>query len=326
MLSYFRPLRFQDYTLSVDKVVIDYILAFRKPQALMNFLSESCFKYCVELTHWNSFKIGTYREQFTIDFPDGESFWIGSGLNEVSTHYGKTRIEFNPNKVARHECFLQTLSFLNTACKPIHTQVRRYDLAIDYPCLRENAFLIKDNRKYGEFRISESDRTQYLGKASNAGYVKLYNKQIESDLSSPLTRLELTLDGGQEYEDIHFPTVYFVNDMSVHFDEIRLCGTDRFILDTLLHEPDKIVMLERKMRKKMELLLSSYVTEFSLSKTHFKQIQGQVRDFIRFPSVPLTDTEERSLVSDSLQNRYDWKSWVFDAMRAEEIDEQEGDA
>lgn len=66
------------------------------------------------------------------------------------------------------------------------------------------------------------------------GYVKLYNRQIESKLSSLLTRLEVTLDPSVEYEDIHFPTVYYVDNSQLEMEELRVTDTERFILNAIL--------------------------------------------------------------------------------------------
>ena len=64
---------------------------------------------------------------------------------------------------------------------------------------RENCFLVKDRRMYIERRHG-AEFTQYLGaKSSRVGRVKLYNKQAESNLDYPLTRLELTLDPQMPY-------------------------------------------------------------------------------------------------------------------------------
>lgn len=298
MLEYFRPIRYDDYTLSIDNVVIDYHFHPRGRELLAKMLETITFEYCCELVHWDSLKIGTFKMQFTIQLYDGNSFWLGMGLNQGKTNYGRIRIEFNPNKVANHDCFRKVLAFLNTCCSPMHTTVRRFDLALDYPVLRENASLVKDSRKYSEVRTSLSDRTQYLGTGQNHGRVKLYNKQLENGLHYPLTRLELTLDPEQSYEDINFPTVYFVQDMQMTFADMDLNETDRFILGALLQGYGELSQLGRKTREKMKRVMSDYVTYFSLPRERYEAILAQLKDFKEYPSKKL---DERNLDMDYLE-------------------------
>ena len=87
--------------------------------------------------------------------------------------------------------------------------VKRWDLAVDVPYGRDCVQLIKDSRKYSQFYNSSVNFTEYLGRPSSEGYVKVYNKQLEAELEYPLTRIELTC-GSLEYRDcmIHWPQVY----------------------------------------------------------------------------------------------------------------------
>ena len=174
----------------------------------MSLLDKLPITHAVEVTHWNNFRPGSFREQFSIRFQDGNSFWIGAVLNGRKPEWGRVRLEFNANKVAEHEVFQLLLSYLVGNTRPMHRTVKRFDLAIDIPVLRQDVFLVKDNRAYIERRHGQ-EWTQYLGaKSSTVGRVKLYNKQVESNLGHPLTRLELTLDPATPYEKIKFPEVY----------------------------------------------------------------------------------------------------------------------
>lgn len=168
--------------------------------ALGDLLEMLPIRYAVDVRRWENYKIGSYRINFIISFQNANSFWLGAGLNSVKTEWNRVRLEYNPNKCAAHISFLSVLSFLNKNTRPMHTVVKRFDLAIDVPTERENARLIKDGRAYSERRHGK-EWTEYLGaKASHVGRVKLYNKRIEAGLSYPLTRLEVTLDPATPYE------------------------------------------------------------------------------------------------------------------------------
>lgn len=287
MLKYFQPIRHDNLVLSVDKVVNDYYISNpQKREILKSMLEIITLKYACELSHWQSFKIGTFHENITIKFKDGESFWVGLGLNEAKTNWGRVRIEFNPNKVALHSAFREVLALLNTSSRAMHTAVTRFDLAIDLPVLRENVFLVKDNRLYLERRHGQ-EWTQYLGKKSNIGHVKLYNKQIESKLSHPLTRLELTLDPYAFYEDINMPTVYFIKDLQMTFDDMKLTDTERSILEAILNGHIKLERLGRKERKKMENIIKNYVEYITITQEDYSEIIRQVKAYKEYPTVPL---------------------------------------
>lgn len=288
MLNYFRPLKFDTYTLSIDNVVCDYYLHPLQRESFLRVLEKLSMEYCCEVTHWDSLRMGSYKLQFSVALPDGGSFWVGVGLNTTKTNYGRIRLEFNPNKVAGYDCLRKLLGCLNNSSSPIHMGVVRYDLAVDFPVLRENVYLVKDSRVYTEISHSLSDRTQYLGTGSKSGRVKLYNKQIESKLGHPLTRLELTLDPETPYDDVNWPTVYLIRDLQLVFDELKLSDVDRFILNALLQGCGSLADLSYHLRKKYKNILENYVDFFRLPWDAYEKIRAQLRDFIRYPEVPLT--------------------------------------
>ena len=129
-----------------------YISAPAARTALMKLLDALPMHYAVSVTHWNSFRIGAFREQFTIAHQDGTSFWLGAALNGKTTEWGRVRLDFNPNKVAQHTAFQTLLLFLVKNTRPMHRIIKRFDLAIDIPVDRFDCFLVKDSRAYSERR------------------------------------------------------------------------------------------------------------------------------------------------------------------------------
>lgn len=235
----------------------------------MKLLDALPMHYAVSVTHWNSFRIGAFREQFTIAHQDGTSFWLGAALNGKATEWGRVRLDFNPNKVAQHSAFQTLLLFLVRNTRPMHRIVKRFDLAVDIPADRFDCFLVKDNRAYSERRHGR-EWTQYLGaKSSTVGRVKLYNKTVEARLNYPLTRLELTLDPAVGYDEMAFPTVYAAFTAQISTDEFEATDTERFILGALLNGYGSLNMLGRKTRAKMEHLLELYVQRVEISKSEY---------------------------------------------------------
>lgn len=265
--------------LSVDNIVIDlYLSNYLHRDQFMKMLDQLPMRNAVEVQHWTNFRIGTYREQFSIRMPDNTSFWVGAALNLAKTNWGKMRIEFNPNKVGDSAVFQEILVFLVSHTRPMHRVIRRFDLAIDLPIDRMSVYLVKDARAYFERRHGR-ELTQYLGPRSAHGHVKVYNKQLESKLDFPLTRVEITLDPAVSYEKINFPTVYYLDNMQMQMDELKATDTERFILNAILQGYGTTKQLGRKTREKIERLMGQYVKYVEVSAKEYRQIMDQLQEY-----------------------------------------------
>ena len=283
---------------------------------LMVLLDKLSITHAVEVKYWNSFRPGSFREQFSICFQDGNSFWLGVVLNGRKPEWGRVRMDFNPNKVAGHEVFQLLLSFLVCNTRPLHRTVKRFDLAVDIPVLRPDVFLVKDNRAYIERRHGQ-EWTQYLGaKSSTVGRVKLYNKQVESNLGHPLTRLEITLDPITPYEQVKFPVVYYLDDLQLCFDEtIKASDTERFILNAILQGCGTINQLGRKTREKIKILLDQYIKYIKIGSKEYYQIISQLNSYKNNTNQPApTDSDQPP------QKEPELPEWVKEAKKAKQIE------
>ena len=266
-------------------MVIDYYIGdIDNRDDLIGIMDALPIRYAVQVSHWSSLRIGSFRENFTVAFQDGNSFWLGVGLNANKPLHGRIRLEANPNKCAAHAAFLLLLEWLNTSSRKMHTTVKRYDLAIDIPVIRSSAHLVKDNRVYSERRHGQ-EWTEYLGsKSSTVGRVKLYNKQIEAKLPYPLTRLELTLDPATPFSDLPWPVVYYIDTRQIGIDEMRVTDTERFVLGALLEGYGSLTDLGRKTKEKMKLLLEYYVKWVTISEADYKAILSRLQSFLKYPA------------------------------------------
>lgn len=192
-----------------------------------------------------------YKNLFTIDY-GVSSMSVGLNFNGVRQPDNlKGFIEFNPNK-----CFCEQFSddvrfIIGQAFK---WDVVRWDLAIDIPLAREKLYLPKDQRIYTLQKVSNSDKTEYLGRRNNAGFVKLYNKTIESNLDYDLTRLEVTMPGKLEECFKYIPQVFIRNCGGVMVYE-GLTKADLVLIELLQKEENPDIYLQRlnyRYRKKIE--------------------------------------------------------------------------
>ena len=289
-MNYYKELHCKNGTvLSVDKLILEFRLDYheRDNTAKVMYMLEEDLG--IEFVQWISGKCGSFHFNFKFPCSDGNSFWLGLCLNETEgkADGGKRcRIEFNPNKVADDEIFRKVYGLLYYFCHA--PDVVRFDLACDYPVQRDSCYLIKDGRKYAEYRNSESDKTQYLGSHSNHGFVKLYNKQIESRLPIPLTRLELTLDwklrGWDEVKKI-FPEVLVCDEFQMRFDSEQISSTEKFILLSVLKNPDMLndmKLLDYRKRKKIECILAEYTHKMEIERVDYNNIIAVIQDFVNW--------------------------------------------
>ena len=201
--------------------------------------------------YYKNFGMCKYRNLFAFGIGKGDSFigfTLGVGFNFFS-EFDKLNcfIEFNPNKLLGSVCFndgffdvfddtpfgddykslydsvrgyfRDIYRFIVFHCKYIN--VKRFDLAYDIPCLRSDVLLVKDRRRYRQIYNSRNNYTEYLGAAQSGGYVKIYNKSLESKLLYDLTRIEITCDS-LFYSDFYkrFPRVYITKRVHTSVENI----------------------------------------------------------------------------------------------------------
>lgn len=263
---------------SCDKAQLVFRLRKGRAQALLDWIAGQNW---LVFDHWVSRKIGSYRDQFSIiAAKDGESFWLGVGLNGPGQPVEQVKLEFNPNKTWPRVALVRVLVRLHQLSKAV--ELKQWDYAVDWPEPREQFTLMKDARLYEETTRSRADRTQYVGQRNKPGRCKLYNKQIEAGLPGSMTRLEMTVDGAataaQAAED--WPTVWRLTEAQTGPEVAALNDTDRFILGVLLEYPDKLRDLGRRKREKMAGLLEGlrYLVEFD--EAAFNEVARFARSFL----------------------------------------------
>ncbi|WP_368328381.1 hypothetical protein, partial [Phocaeicola vulgatus] len=163
---------------------------------------------CDSMNAWTSkIRPGGWYELWSFAIGDS-SVALGIGFIEPSCKVNMNRgfVEFNPNKVAGDKRFWRLLKKLAPCVS--HASLKRYDLAYDIECARKDCRLSKDRRMYKA--VISNGITEYLGVKNTAGYVKVYDKAAEMNLSGVLTRIELTCDGEWDAAQVaaHWPQVH----------------------------------------------------------------------------------------------------------------------
>lgn len=253
MLTYYNKFEKNGIIYSVDMCRYTFKLDKTKKRELEEFL----IKNYSNIRYFQSYKHFNYRHLFTAVDDDGATFTLGISFNGINSSNDLNRcfIEFNPNKSMS---FVRDLiDFLNNCCYGF--ELVRFDFAIDIPVRRDYVFLVKDRRDYSKYRVLQKsigsfDVTEYLGQRNQNGFVRLYNKTIESNLNYDLTRLELTLENVSYDNFKHYlPKLYYYSN-SFNFG---LNDTDRVLID-LMAMSNSFEMLKCLGRGKSEKLLELF--------------------------------------------------------------------
>lgn len=287
MLNYYNEIVRDDVVYSIDMVRIR--LDFSSEERIKLFGDWCCR---IENLHIESYPLSTkafsYRYLFKITCENGNSFVCGLGFNGTTKDsFYLGFLEFNPNKVAEEKEFVEFMTVLGAHC--FRSDISRYDLAIDVPVSRSYCSLSKDKRKYSLVQNSMEDMTEYLGTHSNSGFVKLYNKKVESDLDYELTRLEITVDWALSYSEFcDLVPVIDVADYQYNLAiSSSLNSTDRVICDLIkrvpLHEQryyfNRLAQIKRQKLKPFIFSQSDSQHKFGVPKDVFLQLKKQLRKF-----------------------------------------------
>lgn len=116
------------------------------------------------------------------------------GNSKINMHKGF--LEFNPNKLVKHEQFHALLRKI--AEHVDRAECVRFDFAVDIAKKRTDLMVVKDHRMYQYVR--SNGITEYLGRVNEPKYVKVYDKAAEQHIQADLTRIEVTCDGAWTVE------------------------------------------------------------------------------------------------------------------------------
>ena len=270
---------------SIDMVRMNLEYTKQDTQRLCNWLSKYEDGGNIIINYFESFKFLNYRHLWQIQCKYSDvvnklcSFSLGMNFNGYKQENEKGFIEFNPNKCMNSKPFREIFEFILNCCWK--AEVKRYDLAIDFPTARQNVRLVRDRRKY-QLVENKGAVTEYLGIRNEGGFVKLYDKQKESDLNYVLTRLEITLDKEKTLENV-FPEVYIVNPQLALNDINNLNKTEMVLLE-LLQNCDTPDYYMRRLGKTMKNKLKNYLVydnQFTYNQSIYRMLRVSLENYER---------------------------------------------
>lgn len=287
------------YCYSVDKLVVHGSFLYdcwdefsaRLRLLLIRFTCYEEMPFSVSLfrdTYYHSFKKLTYSNNFKFELCQGSdtfSFWLGAHFQSYDKTLNTWKLELNPNKCLPCEFVSELYALLRFYSKQV--DVAEFDIAVDMPFSRDSFFLVKDKRKYQCVVNSSVNKTEYLGCRHQHGFVKLYNKQEESNLDYSLTRFEISCTSLHLCDIVDsLPCVYFLSGQ-IGLVDIDLNDTDKFILKTLILDPSRLLELGRKKRSKMREALKCAFVPVSFDSVCFSRLLASLSDLGKFFAPPV---------------------------------------
>lgn len=314
-LTYYRPVVVDNYLfMSCDMLRIKFTMSEDRLKQFNRYIDKYTMKHLnlkVE-PYYNQGKF-KYRNLIVItDLESKHSFSMGLQFNDLSKTTNDCFIEFNPNKTMNEkgtglvQVFLDYIKDYGSRLELV-----RYDISIDIPVERQFVTLNKDMRKYTKLWVTDvedsynqilqdmekkqisykievkskdlSNCTEYLGQRNKGGFVKLYNKQIESSLLSPTTRLEITMDT-LSYIDFmkHLPNINIFKDVTSELDSLN--DTEKVLIKLLQQNSNcdlYLKQLGRKMQDKLKkILYANYSIVDKINKEDYFQLASTISEIV----------------------------------------------
>lgn len=303
MVPRFEPLILDGFIASLDNVRIKFTFQKSMYDFSHNQRCDSLIKILYALTSEvlyseglfnidvgkeRSFKIGCYQRTVTYSYLDEWSFAVMAGRfcfdSSVKQLAPEAILDFNPNKVPVN-AWKRIYTIL--AAYAVEISVSRCDLALDFPIERSTLSLQKrSGSERCEFENASGALTQYTGKRSHHGGIKLYDKAAEVGVKCPCSRLEITIDP-KRFKSVSkmLPTVLTTSplELSTDFDSLPF-GVKAVLLYPDLH-PLLKASVSRHTLAKYDKQIQQYSQSNSesfltLSDADCKEVDRYFRDYL----------------------------------------------
>lgn len=294
MLKYFNSINVNNNIYSCDMLRLSFFIPFNLEKSFQSHLDYLGLDYNLHQNNLHYFinvfysqKQCCYSNLITIKNYTDASVSIGVGFNGFKREdMRKCFIEFNPNKCLCDVNFNWfKILFKWFLDNNITFVLVRYDLAIDLPINRLLCALQKDKRVYqlyyGNVQVnSMSDFTEYLGTRNNNGFVKIYNKTLESKLDYDCTRVEVSLDSFDYNNFVScLPTIYYFDNKLCLYN---LKQTDFAIFQLLMQQSQPYQYLSffgRDKKEKFQNIIGKTI-KLQLDYNFFSQIKENIQKII----------------------------------------------
>lgn len=134
------------------------------------------------------------------------------------------RLEINPNKHANKPIFTDLMKIIHAYC--CDSYISRYDYAVDIPVTPDQVQVFGTNKEKGLYK-----GTRYFGQRNKNGFCRIYDKQKEQKLDTPLTRVEHVVSLTKTTKALSFEKIFIKSESVAEDDTEVLSKTDAVILE-----------------------------------------------------------------------------------------------
>ncbi len=226
------------------------------------------------------------------------------------------QLQVNPNKHYGKPVLQDFLSITDRYCYGAH--LVKYDYAIDIPVKPADVQNFGSRKEKGLYK-----GTRYFGQRNKNGYCKIYDKQKEQELESPLTRVEHTISLTKGTKELSLEPIYIKKEKSKDRQE-KLSKTDAVIVEFCalclangLDYESVIDKLEsRKRRSILEKLSSCRYEKLAYDETILEDLLGHVKEAFHFDcGEDSPDAGGKGMADDNMP---DWMVWDLEAYGEED--------
>lgn len=221
-----------NYIHSIDNLILTYYINGLGKSCILRILSLiQCLKDKYDnLNYWEKLNINPSSKfqfyQNAIHLDDGIYILIGH-YNDYDRDkkemyvFPLVKLEVNPNKHGNKPVLNDLLELLKSSAYTF--TLNRYDYAIDIPVPTEDIQVFSTNKEKGLYK-----GTRYYGQRNRNGFCRIYDKAKESNLDTPLTRVEHIISNVKTTKKISFEKIHI---RSSNTEVDKLSKTDSCIVE-----------------------------------------------------------------------------------------------
>ena len=220
------------YVHSIDNLILTYYvenIGFKCINKMILDLQVIKDKY-PGINYWEKLNINPCRKysfyQHAIHLDDGIYILLGHYTDydkdkKTANVFPMIRLELNPNKHGNKPIMKDLMELINSTC--YDCTLSRYDYAVDIPLTPDKINVFGSNKEKGLYK-----GTRYYGQRNKNGFCRIYDKQKEQGLETPLTRVEHVFSTIKTTKNLSFEKIY-IEDKKEELEV--LSKTDAVIVD-----------------------------------------------------------------------------------------------
>ena len=232
MKYYFSKKDSTGYVHSIDNLIMTYYVENLGTKCIDRLIKDlqSIHDKHPGLDYWEKFDINPCRKysfyQHAVHMDEGIYILLGHYVDydkdtKKANIFPMLRMELNPNKHATKAVLKDVMELVNKNC--YDGVLTKYDYAVDVPFTPDYVAVFGSNKEKGLFK-----GTRYFGQRNKNGYCRIYDKQEEQKLDSPLTRIEHVVSTTKTTKKLSFEKVYIKSDCE---SSEKLSKTDAVIVE-----------------------------------------------------------------------------------------------